>query len=76
MSKKNVPVLETRLSDYELIVPGASSISFEENSYPVQDGIVTLTGAQAAPLLAVGAIRPAPAVAIKTSQPSLDLPAE
>jgi hypothetical protein len=77
MSKKNVPSTETNLFEFETIVPDASSISFEDNSYPVKDGIVSLTAAQAAPLLAVGAIRPASKPAQpKSSQPALDLPAE
>jgi hypothetical protein len=77
MSKKTLSTA-SMLHRYQLTDPSASSISFEGNIYPVDNGLVTLTTEEAAPLLASGAIYPAPAAPLTgdTSTPLFDLPAE
>lgn len=55
----------------------ATSISLGGAVYPVQNGRLSLTAEQAAPLIAEGFIKPAPEKpAAKSDQPALDLPAE
>ena len=77
MPRKLEPPPESLLIDYLTSDPSVSSIAFESAVYPVNQGRISLTAAQAAPFLALESIHPAPLqIAATTSQPTLELPAE